>query len=255
MTSAFFDNVMRWRVERNGTSFLLPFFYYDTMSMAAIYTASTARIRALLPHPCLHPIELVPGRCLVAFAGFEYRKTDSEPYNEVNISFLVTYNRKSIPGLGALRVMISKRIPSYIWQLPVTTESARAGGKDLYGFPKSILDIQFRQESDWMVCEMLEAGERVLRMEGRVLATRAQDPIRYQSYAVEDNKVVIATSLVNPIEFAETRSRGSFTLETSDDHPIGQAIAEMKLGKAPIIYQFSPRNETMLFPARNVIED
>jgi len=51
----------------------------------AVYTASTRRVRRLLPHPAMNPIEMFPGRCMVAFTAYEYRKTDIGPYNEFSI--------------------------------------------------------------------------------------------------------------------------------------------------------------------------
>jgi len=38
----------------------LPIFYYDNTSMTALYTASTAKMRAHLPSDALHPVEVYP---------------------------------------------------------------------------------------------------------------------------------------------------------------------------------------------------
>jgi hypothetical protein len=54
-------------------SFLVPVYYYDNTSMTAIHTASTTLVRRYLPDARMHPLELTPGKCLVAFTAFEYR--------------------------------------------------------------------------------------------------------------------------------------------------------------------------------------
>ena len=68
-----------------GMRFKQPVFYYDNTSLTAVYTASTRRVRRLLPHPAMNPIEMFPGRCMVAFTAYEYRKTDIGPYNEFSM--------------------------------------------------------------------------------------------------------------------------------------------------------------------------
>src|SRR5512140_429854 len=100
----FFKGVSQWAFchEELRRKFPLPVFYYDNTAMTAIYTASTALVRGLLPHPDMHPIEAWPGRALVAFTAFEYRRTDIDPYNEFSISFPITFRKRGIPGLTAL---------------------------------------------------------------------------------------------------------------------------------------------------------
>ena len=252
MTSAFFQGIMRWNIERNGTPRTLPGFYYDNLSLAAIFTASTTKVRNLIPHPDLIPIELTPGRCLAAFAAFEYRRTDFEPYNEVNISFLVSYRRRPFPLITPVKVLLSRVIPSYVWQLPVTTEIARAGGVDLFGFPKFIADIRFLKNTEHIACSLSVSGSDILRMTGRVLPTGRGKPMRYLSYAVDKDMLVSGNFLVNPLEFAESRRRDDLGLELGTEHPICQALRGIELAKHPLLYHFSPRGESILFPARNV---
>ena len=110
MTSDFFKGIIRWNIERNDTKAVLPYFYYDNLSMTAIYTASKAAVRKLIPHPTIHPIEWNPGRCLVAISAYEYRKIDDLPYNALSISFLVSYLKRPIPLLSAIRLFTSSAI-------------------------------------------------------------------------------------------------------------------------------------------------
>jgi len=131
MSNNFFDCWIRWNFERKDTQRKLPYFYSDNTSLVAIFLASRSKIKQLLPHPKMRLVEIVPGRCMVAFAAFEYRKTDFEPYNEVSISFLITFGQPSIPGITAIKMMLSRATSSYVWQLPVTTEHARSGGSDV----------------------------------------------------------------------------------------------------------------------------
>jgi len=248
----FFDDWIRWDFERNGTQRKLPYFYYDNTSMAAVFLASSPKIEQLLPHPNMKPIELIPGRCLVAFAAFEYRKTDFAPYNEVSISFLISFGQRRIPGLTAAKMMLSRTISSYIWQLPVNTEHARAGGVNLFGYPKFLADIGFEKEDNWLTCTLAEGRREILQLRGRRLPTKKGKVIHYITYTVEDGSPLVADVLVNPVEYADSFGGHEIELELGSGHPVCDVLEQVDLGNQALVYQYSPINESILFPARNV---
>jgi hypothetical protein len=231
---------------------MLPYRYFDNTSMAVIYTANTAKIKDLLPHPEMTPVELVPGRCLVAFACFEYRKPDGPPYNEVSISFLITYKQRQLPGITAAKMMLSRAISSYVWQLPVTTEQACAGGVDLFGYPKFIADIEFESDDDWLTCTMYADDKGILELKGRKLPTKRGKPIRYLTYALENDTPLLAEVLVNPVEYAESYKDSNVQLSLLFGHEISHTLVQLGLSKRALLYQYSPFNESILFPARNI---
>ena len=251
MSQGFFDNLVQWDFTRKGTTRKLPYLYYDVMSFAAIYTAKSSKIKALLPSQDFRPVELRPGRCLIAFACFEYRKTDGPPYNEVSLSFLVTFKKRQIPGLTAARMLLSRAIELYVWQLPVTTEQARAGGVDLFGYPKFIADIEFENDGKWGTCLLAENGQEILRMRGRNLDTKRGKITRYITYAVENGKPLMAEVRINPIEYAEAFGGSSIQLKIGSGHPICDTLKQVGLSKRALVYQYSPYNEAILFPAQN----
>jgi hypothetical protein len=252
MPGDFLDNWIRWDFERIGTRRKLPYYYYDNTSMAAIFLASSSKIKQLIPHPSMKPVELVPGRCIVAFAAFEYRKTDFEPYNEVSISFLISFRKRQIPGFTAAKMMLSRTISSYVWQLPVNTEHARAGGVDLFGYPKFLADISFEKGDDWITCTLAERGQDILQLRGRRLPTKRGDLIHYITYAVENGNPLVADILVNPVGYAEAYGGREVELELGSGHHVCNVLEQVGLGKQALVYQYSPINEAILFPARNV---
>ncbi|MEJ2588742.1 MAG: acetoacetate decarboxylase family protein [Deltaproteobacteria bacterium] len=252
MPRGFFDNRIRWDFERNGTQRKLPYFYYDNTLLAAIFLASSSKIEQLLPHPSMKPVEIIPGRCTVAFAAFEYRETDFEPYNEVSISFLISFGQRQIPGFTAAKMMLSRTISSYVWQLPVNTEHARAGGVNLFGYPKFLADISFDKGDEWITCTLAEEGREILQLRGRRLPTKKAKLIHYITYAVENGSPLVAEVLVNPVEYAESYGGSEVELELGSGHYVSDMLEQVDLGKQALVYQYSPTNEAILFPARNV---
>ena len=254
VSMGFFDNWIRWKFERNGTIEILPYFYYDAAAFTAIYSASSTKIRELLPRAEMNPVEVFPGRSLVAFTAFEYRRTDGIPYNEVSIAFLITYERPQIPGLTISRMMMTRVYTTYVWQLPVTTEAARAGGVDLFGYPKFIADIDFNEDGEWVTCSLVEHGQEILQLSGKKLASKRGKRTRYLSYNIEKGAPLIAEVLVSPKMFAQAMGGRSAKLELGSDHPVSDTLKQIRLSKLAILYQYIPTAELILFPAINMTD-
>jgi hypothetical protein len=253
----FFKGVIQWDFyhQEMERSFLLPVFYYDNTSMTAIYTAATAGVRRLLPLPDMHPVEISMGRALVAFTAFEYRKTDIDPYNEFSISFPMTFRKKGIPGLTVLKMMAQRCFTAYVWQLPVTTEIARRGGVDLYGYPKFLADIVFQRDAGALTCALSEGGEKILTLKGRNLPTTAEKVNRFRTYSVKDGVPLVANVYMNPLKFGKSMDGRAAQLTLGDRHEIAQTLGGLKLSDKPVFFQYMPLMEAILYGPRNLMDD
>lgn len=248
--------IMQWEMnDGKGFSGKLPVFYYDNTSMTVTYTASTSKIKKYLPHKDMHPVEIFPGTCVVGFTAFEYRKTDIDPYNEFSISILITFGRKSIPGLSLLNNLMKKDFTAFIWHLPVTTEKARYGGVELYGYPKIIADIEFKREKEFIECRLSENGEHILTLKGKNLPGTQGKILRYRTYSIKDNVPLCANVYTNPLEFSQSLSRNDASIEIGEKHTISRELKDIGLSAKPIMYQYSPLNESILFAPRNLIDN
>ena len=255
MSHEFFEGVKQWEFNLGELRFKLPVFYYDTTTITAIYTASTTRVKALLPLPQMKPIELSPGKCLVAFTAFEYRETDINPYNEFAIAFLVTFDKPQIPFLTSALQMYQRRMTAYVWQLPVTTEIARVGGVELYGFPKFIADIEFEKEADRLACHLYENGNKILSLRGKALPVARGKNSRIVTYSNIGDIPLVTNIHINQLEFAESRDKQAATLEIGSDHKICEDLHKIGLSQTPVVYQYSPLNQAILFAGRNLMDD
>lgn len=234
----------------------LPVFYYDNTTLTAIYTASTAMVRSLLPDPDMRPLEVFPGRALVAFTAFEYRDTDIDPYNEFSISFPISYGRANLPGLSVLNRLRQGCFETYVWQLPVTTEIARWGGVELYGYPKFLGDIAFTRTDTSVRCDLGEKGKAILTLEGAVLPTRSNArTLRYRTYSLKQGLPLCANIYLHPLQFAQTLRGSAARLELHEGHPISDTLARLELSATPLMYQYCPENQLALFAPRNLIDD
>lgn len=248
----FFSGIKQWEFERDGIKGKLPCFYYDTSSFTAIYTASTKAVRQLLPRPEMRPVEMLPGKCLVSFTAFEYKKTDIDPYNEFSIAFLITYGSIQIPLITPALQTLRRRITAYVWQLPVTTEIARKGGVEMYGYPKFIADIEFERTETEITCKVSEKGKKILALHGKILPTRREKVTHITTYSVIDGIPLRTNIHINPIEFAMTTDKNAAQIEFGGNHQIAETLKDIELSSKPVGYQFSPKNQAILFPGRNL---
>ena len=252
----FFKGVIQWEMTTKDLSLegKLPVFYYDNTSMSAIYTASTEKVKKLLPLDDMHPVEPWVGRSLVAFTAFEYRKTDIDPYNEFSISFPITYGKKAIPGITVLSMMARRYFTAYVWQLPVTTERARRGGVDMYGYPKFLSDIVFSEENGMLKCALSADGKNILTLKGQKLKTTVEKVNRFKTFSVKDGVPLAANVYMNPIEFGKSVSGNAAQL-TLGTHDIARQLQEIGLSKKPIFFQYMPLMEAILYGPRNLMDD
>jgi hypothetical protein len=252
----FFKGVIQWEMMTKDLSLegKLPVFYYDNTSMTAIYTASTEKVRRLLPLPDMHPVEAWLGRALVAFTAFEYRKTDIDPYNEFSISFPITFRKKALPSITVMGMMARRYFTAYVWQLPVTTERARKGGVDMYGYPKFLADITFTKENGILGCTLSEGGKNILILKGQKLKTSVEKVNRFKTFSVKDGVPLAANVYMNPIEFGKSMS-GKAAQLILGTHDIAKKLQEINLSPKPLFFQYMPVMEAILYGPRNLMDD
>lgn len=254
MRGNFFEGIQQEEIELQGRKGKMPIFYYDNTSFAAMFTASTVKVRSFLPHSDMTPIEVFPGRCLMAFMAFEYRKSDLGPYNEFCIAVGVTFRKGQIPLATVTSQLLRRSLSAYIWRLPVTTEIARIAGVDLYGYPKFIADIDFHREPGRIRCSLADKGKKILSLSGKTLPAGVGKRLEYTTWSIKDGSPLRTRILVNPIEFSQSMSRDAARLEIGTGHPICEELKSIGLSEKPILYQYSPVTESILFAGEDVAD-
>ncbi len=119
-----------------------PFYYRGTRSIAVAFETEAEAALDLLP------AELAisePATAVLSF--YEYPWTTFGPYNEAILSLLVDHKGRPM---------------TYIAHIAVTTEPPMLAGREIWGFPKKLAQIEFKRERD-MIYGMLErpAGIRL----------------------------------------------------------------------------------------------
>jgi hypothetical protein len=133
----------------------LPIAYRDGSAFGCFYRVNLQLAAGLIPTHNLEPIPF-GDKAIAAIFGFEYRDTSIGPYGELAISILARSTGTRDSAFRAVCLPASAMHSAWhVVNLPVTTEVARAGGVDIWGFPKYICPIgtEFRNHGLRIVLE------------------------------------------------------------------------------------------------------
>jgi hypothetical protein len=151
----------------------LPILYTDASLLGLVYRVDPALARPLVGDAPFEPWTML-GRAITVACFFEYRATSIGPYGEIGLAVLVRRAGTEPSRLGALRDLRDAHDAGLlVVNLPVTTETARAAGVELWGYPKYVtgIETEFRPDGVRIV---LQNELRLTMTRGRGLVTRGQ---------------------------------------------------------------------------------
>jgi len=119
-----------------------PFYYRNTRSITVAFETDLEAALEALPAPLALS---EPATAILSF--YEYPWTTFGPYNEAILSLLVEHKGRRM---------------NYIMHIAVTTEPPMLAGREIWGFPKKLAQIEFKNDRD-MIYGTLErpAGIRL----------------------------------------------------------------------------------------------
>jgi len=235
MDETFFAGIKTEEIEISGVRITFPIRYFDSSTIAASFSAPAAKVQEALPSDKLKPVQFMPGTAAIALAAMEYRHIDSlAPYNEFGIMVPVVYQTAdNVPGLPGL----------YVLHLPVTTEEARLGGVEIYGYPKFIAEISFEDADEIHRCRVRAEGKDIITLEVRKLAREPQSS-EFCTYTVKDGQLLrTLVQQQGQVGASDVRGGASYTL---GDHPIAEELRALGMDKTSVLHQYAPQLQSML---------
>lgn len=129
----------------------LPIFYHDSSLCMAIFMVDLERTRSFVTDERLEIVRFSGNKAMVAITFYEYRATTIGSYNEVAVAITVKPRGTAsplLPLLALLGPLDKNPMGAYLIDLPVTTEAACAAGKEVWGLPKFVTDIDFKLQGN-----------------------------------------------------------------------------------------------------------
>ncbi|MCP5066069.1 MAG: acetoacetate decarboxylase family protein [bacterium] len=223
------------RFDIKGQSLGFPSLYQDGSSAVGLFMVPSRAAQALISDSGFEVAELLPGRAAFSLACVHYRESDCGVYDEISLAFFVKpkHGRPSrIPYLGTWLDMVRSNAATFVWKLPVTTRLANDAGVLMWGFPKTIEEIDFEQVSGRAVFTLRMDGREVLRYSVDDSGKRDQPHRASPVYSIYEGAPHV-TILENECHDVGTRVAGGRL--TLGDHPVAEALRALGLARRPVI--------------------
>lgn len=160
-----------------GREITMPVEVRKASSWAAIYPVDARAAQRLVDPAGLRVVRPFPNRALATLLFVRYDDGDLDAYHEVGVSFLVH------PHEGARASdLIRNRARVYIHHLPVNQGFTLEAGREIWGYPKFLADIDIDEGPRETACAISESGSRIFRLEvrnGGAFPMPAQAPPTY----------------------------------------------------------------------------
>lgn len=224
-------------IDKRHGRIVLPVRYYLADVFLGMFSAALKPVQAALPSPDLHPVRLGEDRTQIVIAGYNYLQTDAGPYGEVMIGALCTFGHEAPP---VLPLLMEARYPSaayFVFHLPVTTVPARDGGRDLWGFPKFIGDMNFDLRPHCRSVRLREGAEHILTLTIKQRGGLVRDNRPMRTYTIHNGDVLRTTIPARMIYRSNLApASGSLVL---GEHAIAVQLREFEISPTPFMTRSS----------------
>lgn len=193
--------------EIQGRVVELPAVVRDASSGSVMYTVDRAAAQKLIPD-AFEAVEAAPGRTQLTLVIVDYRDNDLGDYYEVGIIFFVKPAGRTDAQVG-----------SYIYKLPVNQSFTCEAGCRIWGFPKSVEEIDFAYADDSATCRLAMDGRHVLTL----TVPRGGD-------GETPDEQAVGYTLIEGVPHSNLFTRGGRGVQTVP----GGAGVELELGDHPI---------------------
>jgi hypothetical protein len=237
MNERFFQGVHKNKVRISVGELELPIQYLDIEAMLSYFPVATPAIAGMLPKAGLQPVQIRPGVALLGITAAEYKKSSIGAYSEVAI--VVPCLRQPRFNIPLLPLWFPRWFPSlagYILKMPVSTEFACIAGKEIWGYPKFLADIDFEEQESHRICTLSHEGSLVLRYSVRKPTVPRYAQRSYATYS-SMGQALLQSRVVTQGLLGVSKKAESAELQFGR-HPLALQLSELKPGPARATYYY-----------------
>jgi len=220
-----------------------PIVYHRATGFKSVHLASFDAVREILPSNDLHPLRWLDGRAMLGVMAFCYEHVSVEmadgtirmlaPYGEIGVTALVSRRPSRVPGLGLLQAAVGSA-HGFILDLPVTTAEALDAGRQIWGMPKFVADMDFTEEPDHRSVKLWEEDAHILTLKVRTGGPVIADHAPLTTYSVLHGQLVETT-----IRFHGHRQAGlganAGRITLGQQHPVAHRLRALDVADTPLV--------------------
>ena len=217
-----------------GREVTMPVVVRAASSVAATYLVNAAAARKLLPGPELDVVEVFPGQALFSVALIDYVDNDLGDYNEVSLAFFVRARGEApmVPYLGNVVYFFRNRLATFITHLPVNQSFTRDAGEGIWGFPKTVEQIDFDDSTDRRRGRLVMGGRHVLTLTSSRGGRFSLPEMPMTTYTYIGGRLHRTTFVTSATEVGFGLGGGHLEL---GDHPIADELRTMGLPRSALM--------------------
>jgi Acetoacetate decarboxylase (ADC) len=199
-----------------GRTVTMPCLVRDASAGTAMFDVDAAAAQRLLPSEAFRIVESSPGRCQLVVALIDYRDNDLGDYHEVGVTFFVA-PRDDPDAAG-----------TFITHLPVDQSFTCEAGLTIWGFPKSVEDIDFDYADDSLTAALRMDGQLVFRLRVPRGGDDTMAPMPMTTYSLIDG-LPHATAFSHGGSGAQVVAGGDGVELELGSHPLARELASLGL--------------------------
>ncbi len=231
-----FFSVPRTTKETSEGPVELPILYYDTTSVVAGFFGDRDAAAAAVAPLGLRPALTRKDKSAVFIAGYDYRLTTVGPYFEVAIAIPVV--TADAPKKFRWNQMLAdvdrgRDLAFHILHLPVSTPAANAAGRDIWGFPKFVteMDVQANRRDILVSVNDPASDEQIMHLGGKVGRSLPAPALSLLLYSELDGNLIRSTANVRGVNKLYPTNRLRLSVGASK-HPMAQTLRDLDLDGA-----------------------
>ncbi len=250
---SWFRGITKEKVDMGFASYS-PNFYYENSRVTAIFTADLARLRELMPPGVLEqvqPLQIWPGRGVVALTAYAYHYCDNDSYNEIGLS--VVTNKPGSSNWGPFSLMgqsFADDFWGYVLKLPVDTELAEVRGVVGYNLPKWLTRIDYREGESNVIVNIFdsETGKLGVTLETQKLdVSSSKEALVTNSFTNIDQQGQLTTGYTTSRQLRHGSSSSADDVKlTLTDGSLSRFIESLDLGRM-VKYEYVPDFQAALY--------
>ena len=204
-----------------GQSVTMPVQVRDASAATVLYEVDAAAAQALLPGDAFRIVETSPGRAHFALVLVDYRDNDLGAYHEVGLTFFVRPEAGGEDG-------------TFITRLPVDQPFTCEAGRTIWGFPKTVEQIDVENTPTSSTWRLRVDGDLVLTVRTPRGGTDDMPPAPLTAYTLIGGEPH-RTTFTQGGSGSQVVFGGEGVELTLGGHPISGELTSLGLPDAPVV--------------------
>lgn len=220
--------------EIEGKHLVYPTEFRDGCSAAGLFLVKSAVANEYIADSGFEVAEVAPGRGILVLTGVRYTDSDCGKYDETAMAlFVKKVGRKPRLQYASTWIdIIRGQMPTFTWNLQVTTPLSRDAGIFMWGLPKTIEDITFENAGGRAVFNLRMDGREVFNYSVQSKGSTTPAPVTSPVYSIWEGAPHVSY-LTHTYRDARYRPGGGRL--RLGDHPLADKLRALGLPRRPLL--------------------